>query len=110
MTLDAFNKIVEETVQKDIYENLVVKGAEYAVGPDRLVNFKHGAGLTNQTASQVLFGYLLKHLVSIADMVQSGKAYSQELWNEKTKDIICYSILLRGTIQDDNLVTTNKNK
>lgn len=105
MTNESFNEIIDLTVKRDILDCIKRKGEEYSLGnADRLVDFKQGASLTGQNATQVLFGYLLKHIVNLTNMVQSGDAFTQATWDEKTKDIINYCILIRGTVVDDKLV------
>ncbi len=99
MTTPEFNKIVEGQLDR-IKNVLVKKQAEYNLDDDRLSVFKHGAGISEETPEQVLYGFMLKHIISITDMVNSEKAYSEELWLEKMTDVHNYLILLQGLLRD----------
>jgi hypothetical protein len=86
---------------------LVVKGAEYNLDEnDRFSDFKQGAALTGQTPEQVLYGYMLKHIMSVTAMVQSGQPFSKERWEEKLTDVQVYLTLLRGLLEDTGRMTT----
>lgn len=104
MTTERFNEIVKEEL--DYVNTLMVKKQkEYNLGTDRLEVFKHGAGITGTTPEEVLFGFQLKHLISLADMIKAtgeGKTFTKELWTEKLTDIINYNILLLGVLEDMN--------
>lgn len=99
MNTPEFNKIVEAQLDR-IRNMLVKKAAEYNLDEDRLSVFKHGAGLSEETPEQVLYGFVLKHIISITDMINSKGAYSEELWNEKITDICNYLVLLQGLLRD----------
>jgi len=103
MTSERFNEIVEEFTEERIKKLLVKKAGEYNLDDDRLSNFKNGASISGWSNEQVLFGYLLKHLTSIIDMVNSGKKFTRDLWLEKTGDITNYLILLLGLLEDDDM-------
>ena len=98
ITVD-FNKVVEAQLDR-IRHILVKKAAEYNLDTDRLSVFKHAASLSDETPEQVLFGFMLKHIISITDMINSRETYSEELWNEKITDICNYLILLQGLLRD----------
>ena len=102
MNTVTFNKIVEDQLNR-IKQVLVKKQNEYNLDTDRLSVFKHGAALSKETPEQVLYGFLLKHLISQADMIASGKKYSKDLWLEKITDIMNYNILLLGLLEDDKM-------
>ena len=99
MTPVDFNKVVEDQLAR-IQRVLVKKENEYSLGTDRLSVFKHGAGITEETPEQVLYGFMLKHIISVTDLINSKGTYSEELWNEKMTDIHCYLILLQGLLKD----------
>lgn len=99
MKTDRFNQIVEEQINK-IRSVLVKKADEYNLEEDRLGFFKRSAAFAQETPEQALYGFLLKHLQSITDMVQSGKEYSKELWQEKITDAMNYLVLLLGLLED----------
>ena len=109
MRTPEFNKIVED--QLDRIKNVLVKKAvEYNLDDDRLSVFKHGAGISEETPEQVLYGFMLKHIISVTDMINSKDAYTEELWNEKITDICNYLILLQGLLRDtERMITTETN-
>jgi hypothetical protein len=78
MTTPDFNKIVEDQLDR-ISNVLVKKAAEYNLDADRLSVFKHAAALSEETPEQALYGFMLKHIISITDMINSGNTYSEEL-------------------------------
>jgi hypothetical protein len=89
-----------EQVCDDIYELsrslMISKNDHYARGDDKLHNFKKAAGFggTQETA---LAGMMLKHTVSIYDLVDDlagGNNAHLDLWREKILDHINYLILL----------------
>lgn len=107
MTPVEFNKVVEDQLAR-IQRVLVKKENEYSLGTDRMSVFKHGAGITEETPEQVLYGFMLKHIISVTDMVNSKATYSEELWNEKITDICNYLILLQGLLRDTGRMTIEK--
>ena len=90
-----FNEILEKRIDK-IKNVLSSKEKEYASGFDRLHNFKVAARIMNETPEKALFGMLLKHIVSVIDMVNDPKSISEYLINEKIGDVINYFILLES--------------
>jgi hypothetical protein len=106
MTTPDFNKVVEDQLDR-IINVLVKKAAEYNLDDDRLSVFKHGAGISEETPEQVLYGFMLKHIISVTDMINSKGIYSEELWNEKITDICNYLILLQGLLKDTGRMATN---
>lgn len=102
MTTERFNEIVKEQLER-IKKVLVKKSTEYNLEEDRLGFFKRAAVFAQETPEKALYGFLLKHLVSLNDMVQSEKEYPKELWLEKITDIENYLILLLGLLEDDDM-------
>ena len=105
MTTPEFNKVVEGQLDR-IKNVLIRKAAEYNLDEDRLSVFKHAAALSEETPEQALYGFMLKHIISVTDMINSKDSYSQELWNEKITDICNYLILLQGLLRDTGRMTT----
>ena len=99
MNTPEFNKIVKDQLNR-IENVLVKKAAEYSLDSDRMSVFKHAAYLSEETPEQALYGFMLKHIISITDMINSKEVYSEELWNEKITDICNYLILLQGLLRD----------
>ena len=99
MNTERFNKVVEDQLES-IRKVLVKKADEYNLEEDRFGFFKRSAAFANETPEQALYGFLLKHLQSITDMVQSGKEYPEALWKEKITDAMNYLVLLLGLLED----------
>lgn len=95
-----FSEIAEKqlTLASDL---LVVKGGEYAVDNDRLSNFRTAAALTGTRMRDVLGGFMVKHTVSIYDMLADEADFPIEKWNEKITDHINYLILLKAVILEE---------
>lgn len=96
MKPERFENILDAQIER-VRDVLVVKAAEYAT-EDRLANFKKAAHLRGCGVSQAISGMMVKHTVSVFDMVESGKEYSLDLWDEKITDHINYLILLRAAL------------
>ena len=97
MDANTFNKVFAETVQKSS-DVLVSKAGEYADDFDRLRNFKTAAVLKDETAIKALSGMLVKHTVSIYELMGRNKVPPLALWDEKIIDHINYLILLRAIV------------
>ena len=98
-----FNTIIEAKIE-EIRNTLVGKAKEYAADHDRLHNFAVTAEIRDQNLTQALAGMMVKHTVSVYDMINSGEAYSQAMWDEKTGDHLVYLLLLQATIVEDGLI------
>lgn len=109
MKTERFNQIVEEQLER-IRKVLIKKADEYNLEEDRLGFFKRAAAFAQETPEQALYGFLLKHLQSITDMVQSGKEYSKDLWQEKITDAMNYLVLLLGLLEDTGRATGKKSE
>ena len=107
MTSPDFNKVVEMQLER-IKNVLVKKEAEYNLDADRLSVFKHGAGISEETPEQVLYGFMLKHIISVTDMINSKGTYSEELWLEKMTDIHNYLILLQIMLYSSAVLRSGK--
>ena len=105
MTQKSFERIVTEQLSRSA-TLLVSKGHEYAEGAeaeqkiDRLAHFKKAAVLQDETPAQAAFGMLAKHLVSVADMVNTRGEYPLEKWDEKISDSINYLLILRAIVEE----------
>jgi len=100
MKLDQFEGILDAQLKR-VRDVLVGKRAEYAKDSDVLANFKKSAHLRGVGIPQAIAGMMAKHTTSVYDMVESGKPYSLELWDEKITDHINYLILLRAALIDN---------
>jgi hypothetical protein len=97
-----FGDILDAQVKR-VRDVLVAKRDEYA-NEDVLANFKKSANLRGVTPPQAVSGMMVKHTVSIYDMVESGKTFTLDQWDEKITDHLNYLILLRATLVDNENV------
>ena len=77
-------------------ELLIVKGKEYRRNNDPYHNFNEGAKLMNVRAMHVLNFFRLKHLISIADLLndlEKGIRISEDQVNEKYNDVLVYTLI-----------------
>lgn len=72
------------------------KSKEYATPSDKLHNFKVAGKFMNLSPDQSLWGFLVKHLVSIQDIVNSDTIPTVATIDEKIGDCINYFILLEA--------------
>lgn len=104
MTTEQFNKIVEDR-KKKITAILQKKAQEYATDGDRLHNFKRAAAFAQKEATSLCWAFNLKHLTSLADLVdqiERGESDDIEyaMVDEKIGDAINYLILLDALIRE----------
>lgn len=99
MTREEYNKAIEEQINicRDL---LISKGKEYSTNDDPLHNFNAAAPLYSGDPKKVLGGYMLKHVTSVYDMIQSDDEYSIDKWTEKITDNINYLLILKAMIID----------
>lgn len=99
MTIETFQKVVETTID-EIRATLQVKGSEYGSGGDRLKNFKDLASFKDSTPLNELLSLQGKHLIAYKDFIltlnSNGGEVPLKWFNEKTLDIITYTILARA--------------
>jgi len=95
MLADEFDELLEKRIEKT-RKLLCSKGREYASDLDRLHNFKVAGRIADCSSEKALFGFLLKHLVSILDLVEGRQVLSIDIVDEKIGDAINYLILLEG--------------
>ena len=96
-----FSNLWEETVIKS-KNILVAKGAEYASDTDRLYNFKQAASLMGITPRQALGGMMVKHIVSVFDLINNEELGHMSVWDEKIGDSINYLILLKALVVEES--------
>ena len=98
MHSEDFNEIVLDQIET-CKETLIKKAGEYARGDvDRLHNFRQAANLSGDSMRKVLGGMMMKHTVSIYDMLNGDDTHSMDLWDEKITDHINYLLLLRAVV------------
>lgn len=99
MSPDDFNEILTRRLDR-IQTTLGAKRAEYMTGGDAFSNFKRAAEFQRIRPEQAAWNFLMKHLVSIQDMVESGTIYSTAQWDEKIGDAVNYLILIEGMVAE----------
>lgn len=88
------------TLQENANKVLVSKAKEYSFH-SRFDNFYTAATLTRQTPQVVLNGFLLKHLVSVLDIVNGNLIPTPDLLIEKFGDAYNYCILGLAMTQEN---------
>lgn len=97
-----FDKVIEDTLSQ-IKKTLLVKGKEYRRNGNVYHNFEEGAKITGLSREKVLRGFLLKHEISITDIVNDldkGILPSIEKVNEKFDDNIIYLLIEKAMLID----------
>lgn len=92
--------VLKNTLEK-ITTTLHKKSIEYVRNKNPMHNFEQGAKITGQIREKVLFGFALKHHISIADMrddIEKGLIPSKEKVEEKFNDAIIYLILEKASM------------
>ena len=104
MDAQTFNAFLEGKLN-DIRDILASKGAEYVpegtVEKSRFHNFEVSAALNGSTKEQALWGFVTKHIVSLADMIKDEPLdHSLAKWDEKIGDISVYMVLLHAMVYE----------
>lgn len=103
MTSDQFEALLNRRLERT-RAVLGQKAGEYAAAGDRLHNFKRAGELRGHSAAETLAGMLVKHWVSIEDIVttyeRDGVLPPPWLTDEKITDAVNYLILLEGVIEE----------
>ena len=90
---------LEKRVQK-IREVLEAKAEIYGSSGNRLHNFDSAARILNCTPEQALQGMMMKHIVSVLDLIEWSETMpvriTEALIDEKIGDTINYLILLES--------------
>lgn len=90
-----FQMILDQQIEQT-RNVLAMKAEEYANNDDRLHNFKQAAALQQVTPVQAVGGMMVKHTVSVYDMINGGEDYTHAELDEKIGDHINYLILLKA--------------
>lgn len=101
MNREDFNKVAQYRLRA-VEHTLVRKAGEYATDEDRLHNFHVAAAMTGQTPAQALWGFVVKHIIAVQDIVKSGRLMTPGEIDEKIGDIITYMVLLETIYVDGN--------
>lgn len=110
MNQQTFDQLVDARCRA-IKTLLASKGKEYA-REDRLHNFKRTAGFLNKTPETACWGFAMKHITSIADLIDSIEAdgaitAAPGLVIEKLGDGINYLILLEALVSERIMATAS---
>lgn len=100
MKKEEFNLYLNKRLS-EIKNTLESKGSEYADDSNVFKNFEAAADIVGDVKEKVMFNYLLKHLVSVMDIVDKPDRYeylSEELIREKFGDLINYFIILETSL------------
>lgn len=87
----------------DCQEILFKKAKEYSKDDEQLHNFNIAGVLTGVDPVRALGGMMVKHTISIYDMINEGApaTFSMDQWDEKITDHINYLILLKAAVFED---------
>jgi len=99
MSPEQFNIILNRRIDL-IKKVLSAKEKEYACHNDRLHNFNRAGMALNISREQALMGMMIKHFISILDMIEYNKKLTVELVEEKIGDTINYLILLEASFKE----------
>lgn len=100
MNKEFLKEVIADTLEK-IEDTLGVKALEYVREDNAMHNFDIGARMTNQIREKVLYGFALKHHISIADMrndIENNLLPKKEVIEEKFGDAINYLILEKASM------------
>lgn len=99
MTNETFQRVVETTID-EVRTTLQMKGEEYGPKGDRLKAFKDLATFKESSPLSELLSLQGKHLIAYKDFIltlnSNGGEVPLKWFNEKTLDIITYTILARA--------------
>ena len=101
MTHERLNKLIENILTES-GKTFAKKNEEYS-REDALSNFKKAANAKNCTPEDALLGMLVKHWVSVVDLIQDidgNKVAPLEMWKEKCGDIRVYMMLLEALVTE----------
>lgn len=102
MTEEEFDFLVSTRTSK-IVDSLIEKGKEYRRNNDPLHNFRVAAKVNNTTEEKALWGFAVKHYVSLLDIlndIEKGILPKEKAVDEKIGDLINYLILCEASIKE----------
>ena len=113
MTIEDFEELAR--IRFETCLNLMIreKHKEYSRDNDKLHNFKRAAEIRgNITPETALVGMMMKHIVSVLDMVDDIENYqelpTERFLVEKITDTINYLVLLEALITERNISVSPK--
>jgi RecA/RadA recombinase len=102
MTNDEFKELIHRRLNHCV-NVMAGKSDEYSRNDDKLHNFKVAAAFDCCTPEKALWGMMLKHIVSLRDIVQdieNGNRPQVLVVVEKITDTINYTLLLEALIDE----------
>jgi hypothetical protein len=96
-----FERVFTSTIESCTL-TLINREQSYSSGKDRLHNFGSAAKLNESTSELALWGMVSKHIIALKDALkrQDIQNIPSTNWDEWTKDIINYMILLRAILTE----------
>jgi len=92
---EIYHSAIKETLDR-IKDKTQSKNKEYSKKGAPFHNFDRAAAARGHTPQQALLGMLMKHLISIIDIIDLEKEVDRTILNEKIDDGIIYLLLLRA--------------
>jgi hypothetical protein len=79
------------------------KGAEYATLQDRYHNFNIASQMIEKispvtTPAKAAYCFMVKHFVSLVDLLNADNLTNNKIIDEKIDDIIAYLVLIKGML------------
>lgn len=99
MQHDQLRDILDAQLQR-VRDVLVAKNDDYSPDEDALEHFRRAATILGKTVPEALAGMMVKHTVSIYTMIEGGRSFSEDRWDEKITDHINYLVLLKAALVD----------
>jgi len=96
--MEQFDQVCKERLI-EIKTVLMEKEKEYAKNDDRYHNFNIAARILGTTPEKALRGIMMKHLVSVFDIIEAPSKTTHDIIDEKVGDLINYLILLEGMLK-----------
>jgi hypothetical protein len=96
-----FNNIVDAQFEM-CRAVLSVKASEYSSMIDRLHNFRTAADLKGTRMREALGGMMVKHTISLYDMIADSEPNDVKVWEEKITDHINYLVLLMAVVLEES--------
>lgn len=100
MKTEFLRTVVIDSIEK-IEKTLDIKSNEYVRENNAMHNFDKGSLITGQIREKVIYGFALKHHISISDMrndIENGHLPTEEMIEEKFTDAINYLILEKASM------------
>lgn len=96
-----FEKVFNSTIES-CTATLIDREKSYSSNKDRLHNFNSAAKMNDETSEQALWGMVSKQIIALKDALkkQDIQNVESDKWDEWTKDIINYMILLRAILTE----------